>query len=608
MRGESKRPYEAEASFEPAIGGPRFVLTHRPHGVAERGTVVLAPPFAEEMNKCRRMIAQTARALSADGWRVVQPDLYGCGDSAGDFGTASWQQWLADLERAVSAHHVGGELWLWGVRAGALLLSPLLQAMADANLLLWQPAHDGAAVLNQFLRLRASLSLLDRNETADRTQLRARLARGESIEVAGYLLSPHVANHLADARLVLPRDFSGRIVWFDVGDDPAESVPAPRKTILERWRSMGHQAQFETIVGPKFWQTVETSEAPALIERTRAALARSGERALAAAKVAGVQHAPDSSPRRYDEKAVWIACEGERMLGVVCAPSAAHVCEQGVLIAVGGPQYRVGSHRQFVLLARALACAGYVSLRFDFRGMGDSEGAARTFEDVGPDLKAAIDTLCAERGVRSVVIWALCDAASAALMFGTGDARVGGLVLLNPWVRSETTLATTHLKHYYGQRLLQRDFWVRLLRAQFDWRSSLRDLRGNLLRATRAANGAPERASFQTMMADGWRRFRGSIALMLSGRDLTAREFLERAASDPRWRGLLALPNVRRFDLPDADHTFSSGRWHRWLEERTLEWLGGTVPAAALAPGDFPSGASAVAGARGEPVPIGGPR
>ena len=47
---------------------------------------------------------------------------------------------------------------------------------------------------------------------------------------------------------------------------------------------------------------------------------------------------------------------------------------------VGGPQYRVGSHRQFTLMARAFAAAGYPVLRFDYRGIGDSEGESRGFE------------------------------------------------------------------------------------------------------------------------------------------------------------------------------------------------------------------------------------
>ena len=59
---------------------------------------------------------------------------------------------------------------------------------------------------------------------------------------------------------------------------------------------------------------------------------------------------------------------------------------------VGGPQYRVGSHRQFALLARRLAAAGTACMRFDYRGMGDSTGDSRTFEHIEHDLRCAIET------------------------------------------------------------------------------------------------------------------------------------------------------------------------------------------------------------------------
>lgn len=260
------------------------------------------------------------------------------------------------------------------------------------------------------------------------------------------------------------------------------------------------------------------------------------------------------------------------MLGIVCEPAMGPVVPYAVLIVVGGPQYRIGSHRQFVRLARRLAAAGYISLRFDYRGMGDSEGVARTFESVSGDTEAAIAFLRGYPGVRSVVVWGLCDAASAALMFCSQNRQVSGLVLVNPWVRSATTLATARLKHYYGQRLLEADFWRRLLSARFDWRASLRGL-GEAVEAALDRSRQPSDDAFQSKMAAGWRSFRGPILLVLSGRDLTAKEFLEHAAADPRWQGLLARPNVSRVELPLADHTFSRGTWQTWLEERTLEWL-----------------------------------
>ena len=125
----------------------------------------------------------------------------------------------------------------------------------------------------------------------------------------------------------------------------------------------------------------------------------------------------------------------------------------GVLIVVGGPQYRVGSHRQFLLLSRRLAAEGYPVMRFDYRGMGDASGAMRGFEQASADIGAAIEAFQrACPAVQRIVLWGLCDAASLALLYvdATQDDRIAGLAILNPWVRSEASLAQTHIKHYYG--------------------------------------------------------------------------------------------------------------------------------------------------------------
>src|SRR2546425_234052 len=80
-----------------------------------------------------------------------------------------------------------------------------------------------------------------------------------------------------------------------------------------------------------------------------------------------------------------------------------------------------------------------------------------------------------------VVVWGLCDAASAALMHLCRDARVTGLVLANPWVRSEAGLANVVLKHYYAKRLLEVELWRKLRSGQFVFRTAFRDLAFNLV-------------------------------------------------------------------------------------------------------------------------------
>jgi len=282
------------------------------------------------------------------------------------------------------------------------------------------------------------------------------------------------------------------------------------------------------------------------------------------------------------EHAVTIACQGDQMLGILHAPTSAQG-DLGVVVVVGGPQYRAGSHRQFVHLARALAEGGYPVLRFDCRGMGDSSGAARSFEQLDDDIRAAIAELQARApSVRRVVLWGLCDGASAALLYvdASRDPVVQGLALANPWVRSEATLARTHLRHYYWRRLLQGEFWRQRLAGK-GWGAGWR----GLLDAWRALRGGAATGDhFSSRMARGWMSFEGGILLLLSGNDLTANEFVEVTRTARAWHGAMARPRLARFDLRNADHTFSSADWRDAVSRATIAWLrqiGGLPPARA---------------------------
>jgi exosortase A-associated hydrolase 1 len=186
-----------------------------------------------------------------------------------------------------------------------------------------------------------------------------------------------------------------------------------------------------------------------------------------------------------------------------------------------------------------------------------------------------------------VVLWGLCDGASAALLYlqQTKDARIGGLVLLNPWVRSPETLARATLRHYYVQRLMQPGFWRKLaggsvgLAAVRGWWHNFQTARQQV-RLARGTDGLPY-SPFAARMAEGWRGFEGPILLVLSGDDVTAHEFAGHASTDTHWRGALEMPRVQRVDLPTADHTFSSPETGPRVLALTLDWLrsNGSAPA-----------------------------
>jgi uncharacterized protein len=272
------------------------------------------------------------------------------------------------------------------------------------------------------------------------------------------------------------------------------------------------------------------------------------------------------------EEALALSCDGEQMLGILSTPLADASCDVGVVIVVGGPQTRVGSHRQFVMLARHLAANGLAVLRFDVRGMGDSTGPLRGFEDISPDIGVAIDSLTRHvPTVRRVVLWGLCDGASASLLYlaHRSDPRVAGLCLLNPWVRSAASQARTQVKHYYRDRLRQRDFWLKLARGQVAI-SAIRELWQKLSQA----RSTPTDDSFQGRMAEAWRRFAGPTLLVLSGNDYTAREFLEYTSRHPAWVGLLQRTTVTTLHAEEADHTFSDRAQQSKLEHAVSSWLG----------------------------------
>jgi exosortase A-associated hydrolase 1 len=276
----------------------------------------------------------------------------------------------------------------------------------------------------------------------------------------------------------------------------------------------------------------------------------------------------------FDEQALSFDCENESLVGILSG--AELPASRGVLIVVGGPQYRVGSHRQFTLLARYLAEQGVPTLRFDYRGMGDSEGEVRTFECVGADIRCAIDRFFAGvPGLKEVVLWALCDAASAALFYADQDVRVSGLVLLNPWVRTPQRVARVHLRHYYVRRLFQASFWQKLAHGEFKFREAAIGLGEVVADATRRgfSSGTVETLPLPDRMEDALRRFQGMVLLILSGNDLTAQEFKDVVARSRAWRELLAGDRVTRHELPAANHTIARRDWRDQVARWTEAWV-----------------------------------
>jgi len=271
---QAERP---EVFFHPgsgSAGNERLYVHYRPSTAPARGAVVFAPPFAEEMNKSRRMVALQARRLAAAGYGVLVSDLKGCGDNPGDIAQARWEEWVEDVCRAarwLTRRHEA-PLWLWGLRSGALLASAAARLMPEArSFLFWQPSTQGSTVLQQFLRMKAAADMLEGSARGVMENLRRQLRDGQSVEVAGYLLPPAVAAGLQSATLP-PPEAPSRLEWLEVHAAEGESPSPATVRVIDAWRAAGSQVRLHAVAGQAFWQTTDIEEVPALLDATELAL------------------------------------------------------------------------------------------------------------------------------------------------------------------------------------------------------------------------------------------------------------------------------------------------------------------------------------------------
>ncbi len=256
----------------------RFCLFHdTAPGLVPRGAIVYLHPFAEEMNKSRRMAALQARIFAARGYAVLQIDLYGCGDSGGDFGDARWPIWRDDLALACAwlKQRTGAPLWLWGLRLGALLALDWCQGgeRAIARLILWHPILKGKTCIDQFLRLRLTGDMLAGAPAG--ASARRQLADGATLEIGGYALTPQLAAAIDALDATTPAP-AAPLHWFDLAGAGqaglAASAPAPAPAVAEqagRWRAAGVDIKLHAVRGLPFWSSGEIVECHALLDATR---------------------------------------------------------------------------------------------------------------------------------------------------------------------------------------------------------------------------------------------------------------------------------------------------------------------------------------------------
>lgn len=264
--------------FLPTESGRRFCVYHPSVREGAVPGIVYAHPFCEEMNKTRRMAALQSRRFAAAGYAVLQIDLFGCGDSSGDFADARWETWKQDLRIALGwlKSRARGPLALWGLRLGATLAADVARdpGLGVEQILLWQPVVSGELLLTQFLRLRLAAEMLaDGAAQSGVRELRESLRGGLSQEIGGYDLHPRLAAEIEGLRLAELVPAVKRAHCLEVSASAEPKLSPASQRAMEAWRSRGLDVHTTAVEGEPFWSTLEITECETLLAATEASLA-----------------------------------------------------------------------------------------------------------------------------------------------------------------------------------------------------------------------------------------------------------------------------------------------------------------------------------------------
>lgn len=234
----------------------------------------------------------------------------------------------------------------------------------------------------------------------------------------------------------------------------------------------------------------------------------------------------------------------------------------GLLIVSGGNEIRSGAFSGQAQLAARIARKGFPVMRFDRRGIGDSEGENRGFRSSKGDIRAAIEAF---RGMvpqmERVIGMGNCDAASA-LMLSEGEG-FDALILSNPWTiedepddsnsGAEPQHSPDAIRARYAQKLKNPREILRLFRGGVD----LGKLAGGVMASLRG-NTAPSLLASE--MRNGLSSFAGPVSILLASEDRTAQLF--EAAWDNN------DPRIVR--CAGAGHAYVEPEHRTWLEQQVL--------------------------------------
>lgn len=267
------------------------------------------------------------------------------------------------------------------------------------------------------------------------------------------------------------------------------------------------------------------------------------------------------------------------LVGVLTDPEHAESAPKrpGVIILNSGLLPKIGPNRLHVKIARRLATAGFVAMRFDFSGIGDSlpRKDGMTFaRSAIVETQEAMDLLANARGLEQFILMGICSGADNSVRVAYEDARVAGAALIDSYAFP----TPQYFWYSYRKRLLNVRSWGNLLAGKSDLLAKIRKGRATQMRQRPAEQN--ERLNPDWHMPTQAELAKTLHALLERGTDLL---FLYSGGSPAYFnyltnlKGLLGTlqdsPHLRLEFLLDSDHGFTLLHHQKMLVDTITAWV-----------------------------------
>ncbi len=254
------------------------------------------------------------------------------------------------------------------------------------------------------------------------------------------------------------------------------------------------------------------------------------------------------------EKQIIIHTDSEQLSGVLHIPDCSeHEKRPAILICHGFISSKVGQHRLFVTLARKLCHAGYIVLRFDFSGCGESSGEYRNItstQQIKETMKA-IDFLEKQPDIDISHIILLGHSLGGAIAASVAalDRRIHQLILLSPVANAHSDIV-----EIVGQERFQECLEEGVVNFEGF------ELGEALFLSLRQLQPLAEIHKFQ-----------GNVLLIHGSEDIETP--LENVYQYQSVLAVRAACQCRLQIIAGADHTYNSPLWENELQQIIIEWL-----------------------------------